>query len=128
MKPIKSLIEGLDYRRIDPKHNDGMKFVTLKTIRYFSLRYRKYITAVNGYRWDGASGARDLEGSKSHLFHDVLCEFAVWDDGSSVSNWQASRVLSDILKEECYRWRKYTWFAATFLFGGWKIKRENSWF
>ena len=119
---------GIEYIRIDPLLNDGMKFMLLTPQSYWSPRYKKIVAADAGFKWDGATGAVDLEGSKSHLMHDVLCNNAVWNDGTRVSNWQASQVLKDILKQEGYKIRQYTWRWATFLAGGWKIKRKNGWF
>jgi hypothetical protein len=119
---------GIDYVRIDPDENDGMKFMLLRYQWSYSERYKHWILAGAGFKWDGATGAVDLEGSMSHLIHDVLCNNACWNDGTPISNWQASQVLKDILREEGYRFRQYTWRWATFLLGGWKIKRKNGWF
>ena len=119
---------GIDYVRIDPDKNDGMKFELLHPVVYYSKRYEKFVIAPLGFRWDGATGAVDLEGSMSHLIHEVLCNNATWDDGTRISNWQASQVLKDILRQEGYRFRQYTWRWATFLMGGWKIKEKNGWF
>jgi hypothetical protein len=118
----------VDYIHIDPFLNDGMKLMLLRPQSYWSPRYKKIIAAEPGFKWDGATGAVDLEGSKSHLMHDVLCNNATWTDGTPVSNWQASQVLKDILKQEGYKFRQYTWRWATFLGGGWKIKALNGWF
>ena len=128
MVQIRHLTENYDYIRIDPDENDGMKFQILREVVYWSPRYKHYIKAGAGFKWDGATGAKDLEGSMSHLMHDVLCNNACWEDWSPVSNWQASQVLKDILRAEGYRWRQYTWRWATFFGGGWKIKFENGWF
>ena len=95
---------------------------------YFSERYEKWVEIPEGRLSDGATGARDLPDSWSWWFHDELCSDAAWSDGTPCSNWQASMVLKDILDEEGYDLRKYTWKWATFLFGGWKIKRRVGWF
>jgi hypothetical protein len=60
--------------------------------------------------------------------HDVLCNNAVWEDGTPVSNWQASQILKDILKAEGHWVRMIPWKYMTFLFGGWKVKRKSGWF
>jgi hypothetical protein len=121
------LVEGFDYIRINPDKHDGKKFRLIREVRYLT-RYGKLIIAKVDYEWDGATGAKDLEGSMSHLIHDVLCDNAVFEDGTRVSNWQASCVLKDILKSEGYWIRKYSWFVVTFLLGGRKIKKKNGWF
>ena len=76
---------------------------------------------------DGATGAKDLAGSLSWWVHDKLCDRCTWNDGTRISNWQASIVASDILRLEGHKIRRFTWKYATFLLGGWKIKRRNGW-
>ena len=90
---------------------------------YYSKRYDKSVTVVQGYKSDGATGAFDIN-SKAWWVHDVLCEYGVWDDGTPCNNWQASSVLSDILKSEGRWFRSRSWFIATWLFGGGKA-RDN---
>ena len=124
---MRKLIEGRDYIKLGPR-SDGKKFMMLRDIIYWSQRYKHYIKAPAGFKSDGASGAVDLEGSWSWLMHDVLCDNACWEDGSPLSNWQASWVLRDILSAEGYSVRKFTWFYMTFLFGGRKVKKRNGWF
>jgi hypothetical protein len=77
---------------------------------------------------DGATGAPDLEGSISWWVHDKICNTAQWEDGTRLSNWQASRVLRDILSAEGHKVRKRTWFWSTFFLGGWGIKAKSGWF
>jgi hypothetical protein len=126
------LIEGEDYQKVIPAHCEGMKFMTLRECSYHSPRYNRWIVAHQGFFWNGADWVDDLEDegtmSSAPMYHDVLCRYAIWDDGTPVSNWQASRVLRDILSAEGRSVRKRTWFWFTFLLGGNKIKRENSWF
>lgn len=92
-------------------------------IKYFSPRYKKFVTVPKGYVSDGATGASDIY-SKAWWVHDMLCDRGTWDDGTPVTNWQASSVLSDILKDEGRWFRARTWFVATWLFGGGKA-RDN---
>jgi hypothetical protein len=90
---------------------------------YRSPRYGKTVTVVDGYESDGATGADDLW-SESWWVHDVLCERGTWDDGTPATNWQASRVLADILLAEGRYVRAYPWLLATLIFGGGKC-RDN---
>ena len=126
------LREKTDYIKICPDGNDGMKFMLLRDQAYWSKRYKKFIKAAAGFKYNGADWVTDLEEdgemSRGPLFHDVLIVKAVWEDGSPVSNWQASKVLKDILSAEGHRLRKRTWFVMTFLFGGSNLKRKNGWF
>lgn len=103
------------------------KYVNLEGFRYYSKRHKKWVTCEAGMFSDGATGAKDLRRSMSWWVHDVLCSRKTWDDGTKVTNWQASKVLSDILKAEGYKLRTRTWKWATFLLGGWGIKRKNGW-
>lgn len=94
-----------------------------KTIIYNSPRYGKTVSVPEGYESDGATGAIDIW-SEGWWVHDRLCERGTWDDGTMCNNWQASTVLSDILRSEG-RWiRAIYWWPATWLFGGGKA-RDN---
>ena len=94
-------------------------------IDYYSLRYSKRVSVPVGYLSDGATGAIDIY-SRSWWVHDKLCDTGVWHDGTPCTNWQASTVLSDILRSEGRWFRARTWRWATFLFGGGKC-RERMW-
>ena len=97
-----------------------------KQYKYFSLRYGKWVHCNVGMKSDGATGAWDIN-SFGWLVHDKLCKTAVFEDGSPCTNWQASMILSDILKSEG-RWvRAQTWKYSTFVFGGEEIKKANGW-
>ena len=109
--------------QVQAKKVEVPKYINTETFRYFSPRYQKEVVVPAGYKSDGATGAIDIS-SKGWWVHDVLCDTGEWEDGTPVSNWQASRVLSDILAEEGRYVRKYTWLWATWLFGGGKA-REN---
>lgn len=100
-----------------------IKYYNPKEIHYYSKRYDKYVTVPYGYESDGATGARDIK-SDSWWVHDVLCDRGYWDDGTPCTNWQASKVLQDILDDEGRWFRKHTWFWTTWLFGGGRA-REN---
>ena len=111
-------------------------YTLLQSIRYFSPRYKKWVRVPSGRKSDGATGAKDLTGdvlcqkdngedflaSMSWWVHDELCLTTIWNDGTPVTNWQASMVLRDILKDEGYTFRARTWTWATFLFGGRKLR------
>ena len=103
-------------------------------IEYHSERYDKWVTVPNGYLSDGSSGGVDVF-SRGWFVHDWLCGSYLgsgpkptggqWDDGTPITNWQASMVLYDILKSEGRWFRARTWFAATFLFGGGKARANG---
>jgi len=95
-------------------------------IRYFSFRYKKWVTVPKGYRSDGATGVRDIN-SQSWWVHDWLCDYGVFDNGTQCTNWQASAILHDILADEGRWFRARSWFIATWLFGGGKA-RDNGMF
>jgi len=98
-------------------------YILLEEFAYFSHRYEKWIFAHLGEEFDGATGAIDIC-PPAWIAHDVLCRDGKFADGTPCSNWQASRVLTDILKEKGHWVRRYTWLWATFLFGGGKA-RDN---
>lgn len=101
-----------------------IKYANPKKINYWSKRYGKRVVVPEGYLSDGASGPASDIWSHAWWVHDVMCDTGKWHDGTRCTNWQASRVLSDILKSEG-RWiRSKTWFVATFLFGG-SAARKN---
>ena len=102
------------------------KYKLLQPVYYYSERFKKDVHVPIGYMSDGASGAFDID-SLSWWVHDFLCESGRWSDGTPVTNWQASSVLSDILKSEG-RWaRSRYWFLATFLFGCKKARQNGMW-
>lgn len=103
--------------------SDGFRYRLNKTLTYYSPRYNKRVTAYKGEKFDGATGAIDID-SRAWVMHDVLCNKGKFDDGTPCNNWQASMVLHDILKLEGRWFRRHTWFWATWLFGGGKA-RDN---
>lgn len=106
----------------DPKY----KYKVKSNLAYYSKRYDKWITVKAGDKSDGATSAPDID-SWCWLIHDDLCNFGVFEDGSKCTNWQASMILSDILREEKRYLRSLTWFTGTWLFGGGKA-RDNGMF
>jgi len=95
-------------------------------IDYYSERYDKAVTVPKGYQSDGATGALDIF-SESWWVHDVLCDRGTWDDGTPVNNWEASRVIADILKSEGRWLRSKYWFWATWFMGGGKARENGMW-
>jgi hypothetical protein len=91
---------------------------------YYSQRYNRSITVPDRYPSDGATGAVDID-SKSWWVHDVMCDRGTWDDGSPITNWQASCVISDILYDEGRWTRSLGWLVATFSFGGGECRKNG---
>lgn len=93
-------------------------------IRYYSERYGEWVVVPEG-RWsDGATGALDLW-TRAWWVHDEICRSGRWHSGSRITNWQASAVISDILREEG-RWiRACVWLVFTFLLGGGHARRNG---
>lgn len=87
-----------------------------KSIRYYSFRYKKHITVVVPYESDGATGAMDIV-SASWWVHDWICTYWKFDEGTPITKFMASTILSDILKSEGRWFRARTWFIATLLCG-----------
>lgn len=129
---------GEYFREINPQEESVFDFVTpifnnhkykykvKSNLAYYSKRYDKWITVKTGDKSDGATSAPDID-SWCWLVHDDLCKFGVFEDGSKCTNWQASMILSDILREEGRWFRSLTWFTATWFFGGGKA-RDNGMF
>ena len=94
---------------------DGYEATAAAT--YYSPRYNRSITVPAGFYSDGATWAPDID-SDAWWFHDVLCRYGKWDDGTACSRWQASTVLYDIMRRDGFPWLAPWWWAATYLFGG----------
>lgn len=123
-KPTSSRESVFDLMCITSNGKGGFHYVMKSTISYYSKRYKKHVIAIKGDQFDGATGALDID-SRGWIFHDVLCRDGCFSDGTPCSNWQASTVLSDILKDEGRWFRGRTWFAATWLFGGGKARKNG---
>jgi hypothetical protein len=108
---------GIEYKVV----GDG--YECTKEYIYLSPRYNKFIIIPVGFYSDGATGAIDVN-TVAWWVHDHISRYGEWSDGTKITNWQASTVLSDILKDEGFWFRTYTWWIATFLFGG-GAAREN---
>jgi hypothetical protein len=94
-------------------------------LQYYSRRYNKWVAVYTTDKpSDGATGAIDIC-SNSWRIHDKLCDTGVWEDGTKVTNWQASMVIYDILEQEGRHIRKHYWKWATFLFGGGECRKNG---
>ncbi len=101
------------------KTGDGVVigYRVIKAKAYFSKRYGRAVRIrTTDKPYDGATGAIDID-SFGWIFHDVLKRDKCFSDGSMCTNWQASQVLSDILKSEGRWFRSRTWFISTLLWG-----------
>jgi len=119
-----SKLKASDYfiEYLDRKGNK--RYVTTCEIRYKSKRYGKWIILEHNFDSDGATGAYDIN-SFGWLLHDKLCKTGLFSDNTRCNNWQASKVLSDVLDEEDRWFRKHTWFWATWVFGGGKARKNG---
>ncbi len=102
------------------------KYKLIRAIKYYSERYQKSCNVDIGYISDGATGAVDIF-SEAWWIHDKLCDVGKWDDGTPVTNLQASMVIRDVLMDEGRYLRAQYWFLATFLFGGGKARENGMW-
>ncbi len=98
-------------------------YIREKTLHHYSERYNKYITVFKGAKSDGATWAIDID-SDGWWIHDRLCDTGLFDDGTRCTNFQASTILSDILRSEGRYFRAIYWWPFTYFFGGGKC-REN---
>jgi len=93
-------------------------------IVYHSDRYNEDINVPKGYESDGATFASDIW-SEGWWIHDKLCDTGTFDSGNICTPWQASCVLSDVLKSEHRHIRAFTWKWATYLFGPKKLGKAR---
>lgn len=124
LKVIPKNYKASDYI-IETKDRNGKTwYVTTHKLRYFSKRYKRWIVCQRHFVSDGATGAYDID-SFGWLFHDKLCDTGMFDDSSQCTNWQASSVVSDILRNEGRYIRAQTWRYATFIGGGGKARKNG---
>ena len=97
---------------------DGKKYTLLKPIFYYSKRYKKEVFVPRWFRSDGASGPAIDINSIAFWVHDKICTGYRWRDMTECTNWQASCVLYDILRDEGRWFRARSWFLATLIWGG----------
>lgn len=126
------------------------------TTRYYPVmntgnKYRinikpKTVTVLGGYWSDGATGGIDAC-KMCFSGHDWLCGNYFgegpkpvggrFDDGTKCTNWQASTIYCDLLREHARKqkgFRKVTLYAmaiyrwpATWLFGGGEARKNGMW-
>ncbi len=116
---ISKLLPDVSYKIVHVNEKDVV-YVLLAPLKYFSPRYKKWVSVPAGYESDGASGPAQDISSVSWWIHDMLCDRELWADGSPCTGLQRSTVLHDILLEEGRWFRARTWWAATLLHEGWK--------
>ena len=126
------------YRHLlaDPR----FKYQSLGEYWYYSKRYKKWLHIKDGYKTDGATGPGVVDiHSNCHWWHDVCCDDGCWEDGTKMSNWQASTVLGDILWAEAAYYRRkgqnglylkrklesVFWWVATFCGGGGEARKNG---
>lgn len=94
----------------------GWRKLWAKIIEYLLATYfGKYIEIVHGVT------------TLAWLLHDGFCDDPYWDDGTPISNFLASVIISAILYQDGYKVESILWFFATFLFGGKEIKKQVGW-
>ena len=118
-------VEYVHYMPIDPDHNEGFKYEMLCDIEHLGHEELEK-TIPQGTQSDGATYAIDLC-PEAFFTHDQFCVHPYWDDGTPITNWQASKEYRKILKRNGYPVRGWIRFYATFLFGGGRIKKRNGW-
>ena len=91
---------------------------------FYSERYNHWVTCHTGMVSDGATGALDIN-SFAWLIHDRLCDTGRWDDGTHLTNWQASSVCADVLSRDGFYIRAITWKYTTFAIGGGKARTNG---
>jgi len=103
-----------------------MTYTRNTALRYYSKRYGKYIDVERGFPSDGATGAIDIK-SGGWWVHDKICTTWKFSDGTTRTNFQASSILSDILRKEGRWCRAIYWWPATYAFVGCKLLAVNLW-
>lgn len=118
------MVNVFEYVQVKHKKNgkkDVFYYEVIEEYKYFSERYKANVVCPVGMVSDGATSAIDIN-SMGWLVHDRLCDTGLFENGRTCSNWQASKILADILKSEKRWFRAFTWKYATFLFGGGVMK------
>lgn len=115
----------------EPKYK--AKYIRKEGLWYYSIRYEKGVFVEKGFQSDGATFATDIKNSISWWVHDKVKETGKFYDGTPCTNWQASMILYDILKDEGRqhksRFRRITrniraplWLIGTLMWGEfWKV-------
>ena len=115
-----------EQERLGALHGKTVKYLCPAYISYYSTRYKKFVKVDVGYPSDGATGTFDLN-TIAWWVHDVLCDRGTWEDGTKVSNLQASFVLYDILMSDGHWFYARRWFVMTLAFGGGEARKNGVW-
>lgn len=128
---------------VDDMFSKKFKYTAKEAGSYTSARYSKpgapkIISWDKGYGSDGATGlfVQDLD-IRSSRVHDIICDRGTWDDGTPITNWQASNVYCDslcdsanamigknlFLKKKLRKARAQIRKIGTFVLGGRKLKK-----
>ncbi len=119
-----SKLRASDYLVEYVDRDGNLRYVTTHEIWYYSKRYNRWVVLEQYFESDGATGAYDIN-SFGWLVHDKLCDTGKFNNNDKCNNWQASKVLSDILDDENRWFRKHTWFWGTWVFGGGKARKNG---
>ena len=120
------MYEGVDFRKLPRKDNDGSKYITLPKDFVFYWLNRKTFTIRGLFRTNGADKVKDLIPLAWHI-HDAICKVPYWDDGTPITNFKASWIYRSILRWNGIKVRAVGRFVFTFLFGGKTIKKQAGW-
>lgn len=90
-------------------------YILREEIRWYSKRYKKWITIKVPYESDGASGPAIDITSISWWIHDWACGKKHWDDGSYITPTERSGIIHDTLMDEGRQIRAVYWAAATWI-------------
>lgn len=118
-------IEGIHYERLEPPVGAD-KYEMLTTMAHRGPNGLVKTIPIRR-RSDGATHARDLC-AEAFFTHDEFCLDPFWDDGTPISNWEASREYRKILKRNGHPMDGMVRHYFTFVFGGKRIKKMNGWF
>lgn len=119
-------VEGVHYAKINPYCNGGMKYEMLVEMHHRG-KHGRIKTIPRRRQSDGATFAYDLC-AEAFFTHDEFCKDPYWEDGTPVSNWEASWEYRRILERYGYPLRGVIRHYCTFLFGGGRIRKLNGWF
>ena len=119
-------IEGIHYRKYKERDSEGMLYEMVCDMAHRG-HHGKTKTIRAGTKSDGATCALDLC-PEAFFVHDEFCRWPFWDDGTPVTNWEASREYRKILIRNGHgKARSWVRHYATFLFGGGRVKKLNGW-
>ena len=77
---------------------ESKEYVNKELRRYYSKRYKKWITVPLLFKCDGATWAPNV--GWAWLFHDWMFYHGKFDDGTEIKWRQANRIMIDIMLAE----------------------------